>query len=206
MERAIKFELTIHAPAREVWSVLTDAEHIPSWWEGVHAVKLSNPKPGGVYVLNYKTGEPDKCEILQSDAGKLLRFFLREIPGDDTARRKLRLDRRRGDHFAIQDNRHRLPDATACESRKRRHKVLLNLEFNEPLRCAACLCWLELGTRGGERRPRDDRLERFARCGMAQPSCDCIRREVQICLGTGENLLPFVILHDAAQPAEIHKF
>ena len=74
MERAIKFELTIHAPAREVWSVLTDAEHIPSWWEGVHAVKVTDPKPGGVYVLDYQSGEPDKCEILQSDAGKLLRF------------------------------------------------------------------------------------------------------------------------------------
>lgn len=74
MERAIRFELDIAAPSREVWSVLTEADQIPTWWEGVHAVKLTDPKPGGVYTLDYKAGRPDTCEILESDPGKLLRF------------------------------------------------------------------------------------------------------------------------------------
>lgn len=74
MERAIRFELDIAAPARDLWSVLTDAEKIPTWWEGLHAVKLTDPVPGGIYTLHYESGKPDTCEILQSEPGKLLRF------------------------------------------------------------------------------------------------------------------------------------
>mgnify|MGYP002713234730 FL=1 len=72
MQRSIEFSVTIAAPTREVWSVLTEADKIPTWWEGVHAVKLTDPKPGGVYTLDYESGNPDTCEILKSDPGNLL--------------------------------------------------------------------------------------------------------------------------------------
>jgi uncharacterized protein YndB with AHSA1/START domain len=74
MEHRIYFEVDIAAPARDVWNVLTEADQIPRWWEGVHAVSLTNPKPGGIYTLNYKAGKPDRCEILESEPGKLLRY------------------------------------------------------------------------------------------------------------------------------------
>jgi uncharacterized protein YndB with AHSA1/START domain len=64
MDRRIYFEVDIASPARDVWNVLTEADQIPLWWEGVHAVKLTDPKPGGA----------DRCEILVSDPGKLLRY------------------------------------------------------------------------------------------------------------------------------------
>ncbi|MCB9895396.1 MAG: SRPBCC domain-containing protein [Planctomycetes bacterium] len=74
MERVIHFELDIAAGARELWSVLTDAAQISRWWEGVHAVKLSDAKPGGIYTLDYESGEPDVCEILENEPGKRLRY------------------------------------------------------------------------------------------------------------------------------------
>ena len=74
MEREIRFSVTIFAPAREVWNVLTHAEQISLWWEGVHAVNLTTPEPGGIYTLDYKGADPDRCEILESDPGKLLRY------------------------------------------------------------------------------------------------------------------------------------
>lgn len=74
MEREIRFSITIFAPTREVWSVLTEADEIPRWWERVHAVKLTTPKPGGIYTLDYEGGSPDRCEIIESDPGKLLRY------------------------------------------------------------------------------------------------------------------------------------
>lgn len=74
MEREIRFTIDIFAPAREVWNVLTQAEQIPLWWEGVHAVKLTTPDAGGIYTLDYEGGNPDRCEILESEPGKLLRY------------------------------------------------------------------------------------------------------------------------------------
>ena len=74
MEREIRFTASIFAPPREVWDVLTDAERIPLWWEGVHAVNLTTPEPGGIYMLDYEGGNPDRCEILESNPGKLLRY------------------------------------------------------------------------------------------------------------------------------------
>jgi uncharacterized protein YndB with AHSA1/START domain len=74
MEREIAVSITIFAPAREVWNVLTEADQIPLWWEGVHAVNLTNPEPGGIYTLDYERGDPHRCEILQSEPGKLLRY------------------------------------------------------------------------------------------------------------------------------------
>lgn len=74
MERTIRFEMTMRVPAREVWSVLTDAQKIPLWWEGVHAVQLTTPTPGGVYRLDYEGGNPDECEILDYELGRRLRF------------------------------------------------------------------------------------------------------------------------------------
>ena len=74
MDPRIYFELDIAAPPREVWNVLTDAGQIPRWWEGVHAVSLTQPKPGGIYSLDYGKGDPDRCEILESEPGKLLRY------------------------------------------------------------------------------------------------------------------------------------
>ena len=74
MEREIRFSITIFAPARDVWNVLTEADQIPRWWEGVHAVNLTDPQPGGIYTLDYESGNPDCCEILESDPGKLLRY------------------------------------------------------------------------------------------------------------------------------------
>lgn len=74
MERTIRFEVMIRVPAREVWSVLTDAQKIPIWWEGVHAVQLTTPSPGGVYRLDYEGGTPDECEILDYKLGELLRY------------------------------------------------------------------------------------------------------------------------------------
>jgi uncharacterized protein YndB with AHSA1/START domain len=74
MERAIRFEVMIRVPKREVWSVLTDAQKIPLWWEGVHAVQLTTPSPGGIYRLHYKQGHPDECEILDYKLGELLRY------------------------------------------------------------------------------------------------------------------------------------
>lgn len=74
MQRSINLQVDIAAPAREVWSVLTEVDKIQRWWEGVHAVSLSDPKPGGIYTLNYESGNPDTCEILESVPGKLLRF------------------------------------------------------------------------------------------------------------------------------------
>ncbi|MCA8916578.1 MAG: SRPBCC domain-containing protein [Planctomycetes bacterium] len=74
MERTIHFEVDIAAPSRDLWSVLTEADQIHVWWEGVHAVKLSDAKPGGIYTLHYEEGKEDVCEILQNDPGKLLRY------------------------------------------------------------------------------------------------------------------------------------
>lgn len=73
-DRAIHFELTIRVISREVWSVLTDATKIPLWWDGVHAVQLTKPEPGGIYRLDYEGGNPDECRILDYDLGKRLRF------------------------------------------------------------------------------------------------------------------------------------
>lgn len=73
-DRTIHFEIDIRVIAREVWSVLTDAEKIPLWWEGVHAVQLTDPTPGGLYTLNYKSGKPGECHILGFELGKLLRY------------------------------------------------------------------------------------------------------------------------------------
>ena len=74
MERVIHFEIDIAASAREVWSVLTEADQIHSWWEGVHAVKLTDAKPGGIYTLDYESGSEDLCEIIASEPGKLLHY------------------------------------------------------------------------------------------------------------------------------------
>lgn len=74
MDREIRFSVTIFAPPREVWNVLTEADQIPRWWEGVHAVNLTTPEPGGIYTLDYEGGNPDRCEIIESNPGKLLRF------------------------------------------------------------------------------------------------------------------------------------
>lgn len=73
-ERTIRLEITIHAPTREVWAVLTEADHILTWWEGVAAVSLTSPKPGGVYTLTYDRGKPDSCEILKAEPGTMLRY------------------------------------------------------------------------------------------------------------------------------------
>jgi uncharacterized protein YndB with AHSA1/START domain len=74
MERSIRFDLSMRVPSREIWSVLTDAQKIPLWWDGVHAVHLTKPSPGGVYRLDYEGGKPDECEILESRLGECLRY------------------------------------------------------------------------------------------------------------------------------------